>query len=93
MNENKIPQMLTIKEASHIFNMSEYLLRTQAKQGAFPAIMIGKKILINRDKLIEYLNTNTLSSTPPPAPTPIGHKSDSNKPDSRLVKGLTPIRI
>lgn len=93
MNENKIPVMLTVKDAAKRFNISEYLLRTKAKEGAFPAVMIGKKILINADRLTEYLNTNTLSSPHLPAPAPIGHKSDSNKPDSRLVRGLTPIRI
>ncbi len=99
MNENKIPQMLTIKEASILFGVSEYLLRTQAKQGAFPAIVIGRKILINRDKLAEYLNTNRISpdsshfqdSAPGSANTE--RKPDKGKTDSKLVRGLTPIRI
>lgn len=62
--ENNIsaPTMLTIKETAKKFKLSEYFLRRGVNEGQIVAIRAGRKILINAEKLAEYLNNNTLSN-------------------------------
>lgn len=57
-----VPTMLTIKEAAKTFKLSEYFLRRAVNEGQIVAIRAGKKILINAEKLAEYLNNNTISN-------------------------------
>lgn len=38
--------------------ITEYFLRRLVKEGKIPSVMLGKKLLINLDDLIEYLNMN-----------------------------------
>ncbi len=48
--------MLTIKEAARLVDgLSEYRIRMMCKSGQIPCIMAGKKYLINKDKLFEFL--------------------------------------
>ena len=61
-----VPTMLTIKEASKTFKLSEWFLRKGVNEGRIVAIKSGRKILINAEKLVEYMNTNTFD--PPPEP-------------------------
>ena len=51
----KQPTMMTIREISGTGLMSEHALRIMLKAGKLPAIFIGKKALINYDKLCEEL--------------------------------------
>ena len=51
----KQPTMMTIREIAGTGLMSEHALRIMLKAGKFPAIFIGKKALINYDKLCEEL--------------------------------------
>ena len=85
MNENRIPEMLTVKDAAKRFGLSENFVRTKAKNGEIVATTIGKKVLVNSGKFIEYLNTNTLV---PVEPSP---KSKA-KPKEEKVLGISPIR-
>ena len=57
--------MNTINETARLckengIGISRNHLRYLASSGSIPSVKIGNKILINWDKLIEYLNTNTL---------------------------------
>lgn len=54
------PHMETIKETAKLFGLSEYFIRKKAKAGEIVAVRISGRILINCDKLTEYLNTATL---------------------------------
>lgn len=47
--------MMTIREIAGTGLMSEHALRMMLKAGKLPAIFIGKKALINYDKLCEEL--------------------------------------
>ena len=49
------PTMMTIREIARTGLMSEHALRMMLKAGKLPAIFIGKKALINYDKLCEEL--------------------------------------
>ena len=49
------PTMMTIREIAGTGLMSEHALRMMLKAGKLPAIFIGKKALINYDKLCEEL--------------------------------------
>lgn len=51
----KQPTMMTIREIAGTGLMSEHALRMMLKAGKLPAIFIGKKVLINYDKLCEEL--------------------------------------
>lgn len=87
VNENRIPVMLTIKAAAERFGLSEHSIRQKAKNGEIVAVPIGKKILVNADRFIDYLNTATAAPTPiEPAPKP------KAQPKSEKVLGISPIR-
>ena len=49
------PRMMTIREIARTGLMSEHALRLLLKAGKLPAIFIGKKALINYDKLCAQL--------------------------------------
>lgn len=83
MNENKIPEMLTVKDTAKRFGLSEYFVRTKAKSGEIVAVPIGNKLLINSDKFSEYLNTHTV--------TPVSVKHTPER-ESEVVLGIRPIR-
>lgn len=51
----KQPTMMTIREIAGTGLMSEHALRMMLKAGKLPAIFIGKKALINYDKLCDEL--------------------------------------
>lgn len=52
----KIPTMLTINEVAQRTGLAKFHIRTLALQGKIKSIRAGKKILINFEKFIEYLN-------------------------------------
>ena len=54
--ENK-PRMMTIREIASTGLLSEHVLRLMLKEGKLPAIYIGKKALINYDRLCEELQS------------------------------------
>lgn len=51
-----IPTMLSISEASTVTGLSEYALRRLVKNGQLVVLRVGRKSLINLDKLIDFLN-------------------------------------
>jgi excisionase family DNA binding protein len=52
----KQPNMMTVREVAKTGLLSEHALRIMLKAGKLPAIYIGKKALINYDKLCEQLS-------------------------------------
>jgi excisionase family DNA binding protein len=50
------PRMATINETARITGLAKHFLRQLALQDKIKHLRAGKKILINVDKLIEYLN-------------------------------------
>ena len=59
-NREMSPRMMTVREVASTGILSEHALRVLLKKGKLPAIYVGKKALINFDKLCE--NLNSLSS-------------------------------
>lgn len=53
------PQMLTIRETARTGILPELALRTLVKQGKVPGIYVGKKFLVNYDRLCDWLNDTT----------------------------------
>lgn len=51
------PRMMTVREIAKTGLMSEHALRLLLKAGKLPAIFIGKKALINYDRLCEQLQS------------------------------------
>ncbi len=56
MSLEKIPALKTINEASQLVGLARYHLRQLVKQNRIKFILAGKKVLINMDSLVEYLN-------------------------------------
>ena len=54
--EVKPPNMMTIREIAKTGLLPEHALRLLLKSGRLPAIYVGKKALINYDKLCEQLS-------------------------------------
>ncbi len=51
------PRMMTVREIARTGLMSEHALRLLLKAGKLPAIFIGRKALINYDRLCEQLQS------------------------------------
>ena len=58
-NMATIPQFKTIRQTAATGILPEHLLRSWEKQGRLPCIYSGKKCLINFDKLVAQLNSQT----------------------------------
>lgn len=56
MDENRVPRMLTLREAAKETGLSYDFLRRLCLQGKLVYIKSGAKFLLNECKLIEYLN-------------------------------------
>ena len=55
----RIPTMLTIRELAaetKAFGLSETAIRNMVKRGEIAHINAGRKVLINRERFIEFLN-------------------------------------
>ena len=52
-----IPRMITMREASRETGLSYNHIRSLSKSGKIVSIRAGNRILINREKLIDYLNS------------------------------------
>lgn len=59
MTRNKSPDgekiMLTVKEASEIYGISQHAVRRWIKENAFPVVHTGRKIFINRMVFFDFL--------------------------------------
>ncbi len=66
---NKQPLMMTVREVAGTGLLSEHALRLLLKAGKLPAIYIGKKALINYDKLCEELSALEADVKPEPEQT------------------------
>lgn len=62
-NISKTPRMMTIREIARLGLLPEHALRIMLKAGQLPAIYIGKKALINYDRLCDILQN--LETTQP----------------------------
>ena len=51
-----IPTMVTIKEAAEKTGLSYYFIRKLCLEKIVVHIMAGRKVLINQEKLINFLN-------------------------------------
>lgn len=58
-----IPDMRTIPQAAKLTGLAEHHVRQLVLTGKIVACNIGKKYLVNVDKLVEYLNTATIQPT------------------------------
>ncbi|MBR3721339.1 MAG: hypothetical protein IKN12_01105 [Selenomonadaceae bacterium] len=51
----KPPRMMTVREIAKLGIMPEHALRIMLKAGQLPALYVGKKALVNYDKLCDLL--------------------------------------
>ncbi len=54
--EEKAPRFLTINQVAATGLLPENALRVMHRNGQLPCVHIGKKALVNYDKLLEQLN-------------------------------------
>ena len=55
-NIEDLPLTLNAREAAEVLRISKSKVYELAKSESFPAIRIGKRVVIPRDKLIEWMN-------------------------------------
>ena len=63
-------KMNTINETAklckeHDIGISRNMIRVWAKTGVIPSVKIGRKVLINWEQLMKYLDTNRLEQEEP----------------------------
>ena len=57
--EQALPKMRTIRETAEItkpLGVSEFMLRRLVREKKIVYVLVGNRVLINLDKLIEFLN-------------------------------------
>ena len=55
-NIEELPLTLNAREAADVLRISKSKVYELAQSESFPAIRIGKRVVIPRDKLIEWMN-------------------------------------
>ncbi len=56
MNNNRLPVMITVKEAAKATGLAEYYLRKLCITGQIKAVKNGKKYYINEASLCDFLS-------------------------------------
>ena len=56
-NIKDLPLTLKAEEAAKVLRISKSKVYELAQSESFPAIRIGKRVVIPRDKLIQWMNT------------------------------------
>lgn len=96
MNEHRltVPRMGTLREASELTGLSYGCLRQKALVGEIVAVRAGRKFLINLDKLVDYLNGETVNTYQAEASATVP-VDDLEFDISAFTprKGITPIRL
>lgn len=54
--DTNVPKMVTVKELVELTGISEYNIRRLCKQNVITFIKSGRKVLINYDRFLDYLN-------------------------------------
>ena len=55
-NIEELPLTLNAREAAEVLRISKSIVYELAQSESFPAIRIGKRVVIPRDKLIQWMN-------------------------------------
>ena len=58
-NIEDLPLTLNAREAAMVLRISKSKIYELAQSESFPAIRIGKRVVIPRDKLIQWMNAQT----------------------------------
>lgn len=82
-NNIKVPRMEPIKSAAVISNIPVHALRTMVANGDVVSIHTGRKILVNMDSLITFLNTGV----------PQGAASQQAAPQVEKASHIAPIPL
>ncbi len=84
MDDNiKVPHMEPIKPAAVISNIPVHALRMMVANGEVVSVRVGRKILVNMDSLIAFLNTGI----------PQGVVATSRSSDEENVPRIAPISL
>ena len=54
-----LPLMLSVQEVADILGISKSSAYVLSKEKGFPTLKIGSRVVIPRDRFIEWINTNT----------------------------------
>ena len=57
-NIEELPLTLNAREAAEVLRISKSKVYEMARTESFPAIRIGKRVVIPRDKLIQWMNNH-----------------------------------
>lgn len=68
MDHTQLPDMLNIEDAAkraESIGISKYTIRRWVNEGAFPVVKTGKKVLINWDIFVRFLNCEPVTPQKP----------------------------
>lgn len=74
---DKQPTMMTIREVAKTGILSEHALRLLVRDGRLPVLKVGKKALINYERLCEVLQSLKLGTRPTAQDFPIEENADA----------------
>ncbi len=90
----EIPRLATLKETAELTGLSYGFLRQKALSGEIVAVRAGRKFLINIDRLIDYLNGESISAYQQEETATISnYMPDLDITSMKPRKGIIPIRL
>jgi excisionase family DNA binding protein len=63
MNTDDLPDILTVDETARLLRISRGLAFAAARRGDIPAVRVGRRLLVPRARLFEWLETAGLQDT------------------------------
>lgn len=64
MNRDDLPNVLTIDETARLLRISRGLAFAAARRGDIPAVRVGRRLLVPRDRLIAWLEGPAATTSP-----------------------------
>lgn len=62
MNTDDLPDVLTVDEAARLLRISRGLAFEAARRGEIPAVRVGRRVLVPRDRLLAWLGSEDSTS-------------------------------
>lgn len=90
----EIPRLATLKETAELTGLSYGFLRQKALNSEIVAVRAGRKFLINIDRLIDYLNGESISAYQQEEAAAIPNNVlELDIMSMKPRKGITPIQL
>lgn len=61
---NHVPEVLSVKEMAELMNISQWMAYELCRNPGFPAVRIGRRVLVRRDQLMAWMDKEAASKYP-----------------------------